>query len=506
MSVVNRRRSKITFFNNDEDWERSRVQDIIYDYIDDNHIRIYKLFPQCMFEDDIDLIDYRRFHLRIYLPQEVYNDKYQLINKCFICFNGLNELTHFNLYDQIGKGLAKNGYGMILLPLPDHLNRNPQYRNNSKRYKVLPSNSFIEEPENIFKAFKQIADELKIVIEHLRGGCKEDRQKNCCAFFRRFFNPKGKISLIGYSLGGLVALSNSLILENEINSCILLNSGAKLEDIDVREFVVQKDWEEMVKKLQISFLNYLADPDERNFYSIFDMTFLGNQRNIFRDQLEEYSNKLLFILGGSDSVTKYDSIESMEPRDHGLSILKIPGIHHFLAIDTNWDRWFPIVLKMIISFDESASKSSLWPNDILWSLLKFQLKYHILDKHDGTVNFSKISDKKDLDVLYRTLFTAEASYGNMCEVMIEMYILLYRAQKNPHLYRDINPDDFNFFFGAKVIENGGSLKTLRDFLKIQQVMAQESEEVIPLKELYFRHNILTKRQISKLEKTRKKKA
>ena len=82
--------------------------------------------------------------------------------------------------------------------------------------------------------------------------------------------------------------------------------------------------------------------------------------------------------------------------------------------------------------------------------------------------------------------------------MIEMYILMYKTQKNPHLYKDINVEDFNCFLGAKVIKDGGSFKTLRDLLNIQRIMADESGEVIPLCDLYLRHGILTEDKLKSL--------
>lgn len=501
MSIIIREKSKIQLFNDTAKWEQSRFQDIEYDLIDDVHVRINKLFPICQHKDTIAPNDYRRFHLRIYLPHAVYNDKYEKINKCFICFNGLDELTHFTIYDQIGKGLASKGYGLILLPLPDHLNRNPKYRNNDKTKQLTPSDAFINEGETVFHAFKQVNNELEVLINHINGLCTEHKEKQCCAFFRRFFNKNTVLSLIGYSLGGLVALSNFLALRNKLNSCVLLNSGAKLEDIDVGEFVEREKWLEMVSLLKENFFNFKISEEEQTIYLLFNMIFLGGHRNILRDKLKKNSNRILFILGGSDSVTAFDSISEMEPTGHGLSILKLPGIHHFLAIDTHWDRWFPIVKNMITSFDDCASKSSLWPNDILWSLLMFQLKYSIFDKENASINFDNVKDLVEQDVLARTLFTAEATYSNMCEVMIEMYILMYKTQKNPVLYKDIDVSDFDDYFGAKVLKNGGKLKELRDLLNIQKIMAQESAEVIPLSELYIHHRIFTKNEVAKLKKT-----
>ena len=133
------------------------------------------------------------------------------------------------------------------------------------------------------------------------------------------------------------------------------------EDIDVSDFVPEDKWQRMVKALQEE---YYFEKGAEEKYKVFDMLFMGNRPIIFKDRLKERSSQILFIIGGADNVTKYESIIHLEPDKHGLSILKLPGIHHFLSIDTHWDRWFPIVNDLIHSFDESASKESLLPNDI----------------------------------------------------------------------------------------------------------------------------------------------
>ena len=228
-----------------------RYQDMIVEYVDDTHARIMKLYPLCHEKEaSEDIHDYRRFHVRMYLPEEIYKDKAKKASKCFILFNGLDENISFYLYDQIGKGLAKTGYAAVLLPLPNHLNRNLGFRSGDLKKMEQPSKAFISEPEKIFQAFKQVISEADTLIDQIQQNSQFPTTDECCSLYSHFFQKDTKISILGYSLGGLVALSYFLLKKERLSSCIMLNSGAKLSDIDVGLFIESSEWKSMVKSLQ----------------------------------------------------------------------------------------------------------------------------------------------------------------------------------------------------------------------------------------------------------------
>lgn len=495
MSLVIRERSRIKLHTNEEDYINERQSDVIIDFIDDDHVRIKKLFPFCGYKKNPSLTSHKRFHLRCYIPNHVYTDKFNKVSKCFICFNGLDETDHFNLYDQIGKGLARSGYATILLPLPNHLNRNGLFRFNDEAKEEKPSDSFMNEKKKIYDAYVQLSEEVKTLIEHLQHKCDHNHKRECCNFFRRFFHHNVRISLLGYSLGGLAALSNFLIQDFEFNSCILLNSGAKLEDIDVSGFVHEDKWQNMVKALQEEYY-FAKDVDEK--YKVFDMLFLGNRPIIFKDYLKEFSNKILFILGGADNVTKYESIIKMEPDKHGLSILKLPGIHHFVSIDTHWDQWFPVVNDLMRSFDDSASKESLLPNDILASLAYFQKKYNISSRI-GHIDMDCVSDQYEKDILARTIFAAKCTYGNISVAFLEMYKLINYAKKSPKLYPDFSENYQGELFCQRACKKfnipEGQIALL---LKKQLDYAKNDKEIPRIGELMLNEGLLSNEQLAQL--------
>ena len=266
MSVTLRNLSKVKLLD--------RYKDIIIDYVDENHVRIMKLFPFCKEKKTPSVDSYKRFHLRFYIPKSIYNDKFHKITKCFILLNGLDEISFFTLYDQLGKELCNHGYAAILIPLPNHLNRNLGFRVHDLNKIETPSESFLTEPEKIYLAYKQFIEELDILINHVKNKKCFKPDSECCAFYKYFFDDNVRISIIGYSLGGLGALSYYLLNKDLINSCILLNSGAQLEDIDVSDFISINKWNRMVRQLHLHKEKFYMknDPIDR----FFDMLFLGN--------------------------------------------------------------------------------------------------------------------------------------------------------------------------------------------------------------------------------------
>lgn len=494
MSILHKKKSKISLFRNHDDYACFRTKDMIIDHTDDYHVRFYKLFPFCNEAQEPSLQSFKRFHLRFYIPQNVYQDKYRKIDKCFIFFNGLDELSHFTLYDQIGKGLCKQGYAAILLPLPDHLNRNMKYRYNDPSKEKVPSQSFINEPGKIYDAYLQAIGELKLLLTHLKSECEHKNVKNCCAFYSQFFSKDASISLLGYSIGGLVALSNYLI-HKDFNSCVLLNSGAKLEDIDVSLFQSKQEWQGTVKNLA---KKHYENHSHSETHKLFNMIFLGNDHSLLKDELKENSKESLFIISGADSVTKYRSIRRIEPDRHGLAILKLPGIHHFLSIDTQWDQWFPMVNETIRCFDESAMNASLLPNDILGELSYYQQKYNISDRANH-ISIDRVTDDSERDALMRTVFAAKSTYGNIKVALLEMYNLIDRAHKSPNLYTNYTLRQHSNLFCRIACEKYDiDKKYIQKALRHQHDCAVKDVDIPRIGDLLKAENVLNDEQINNI--------
>jgi hypothetical protein len=102
-----------------------RYKDEILVHEGAKYVCLMKLFPMCGLDTTPDEEDYRRFHMRFYIPREYFNDARKKIDRIIIMTNGLNEFDKYLLYDQLGSDVASLGLAAVLLPLPNHLNRHP---------------------------------------------------------------------------------------------------------------------------------------------------------------------------------------------------------------------------------------------------------------------------------------------------------------------------------------------------------------------------------------------
>ena len=486
MSSIVPLRSKILQLDN-------RDKDFYVDFSDDAHVRVMKLFPFCWLPSPPSNDSFRRFHLRFYFPREIFQDKKIKADKIFIMVNGLDETSYFSLYDQIGQGLAKNGFASVLLPLPNHLNRNPQYRFFDEKKYEKPSDTFLKEKGKIFLAFSQYMNEIKILTEHLTNHCDKSVYNCNCKFYSDLFVKNPKISLLGYSLGGLAVLSCFLNRPTNYNTCVLLNSGSKLGDIDVSHFIEIEKWKRMVKGLKRDWKQKRNSISFKTKHKIFEKVFLGNHEDDMREELEELSRRVLFILGGADTVTKYESIKVLEPKDHGLSVFKIPGLHHFLALDTEWNTWFDIITTMISRFEENSNRSILSYTEVLNELIEFNRKYKFIngiDDYDET----KITDENDLMEFQRIKYAASSNYGNLQTAIAEMFLFMHRATQKPKMYPNNHFDGYNNLICQKAkIE----AKHIEKAIKIQREQAQRSGKITKIADILIDNKIKSKNHFKK---------
>lgn len=486
MSTLDPKLSKVTYFD--------RTKDFTVLAKDEVHVRIYKLFPMCR-KRIVKTTDYRVFHLRYYIPREIFDDKTKKVKKLFIMFNGLDEVDHFTLYDQIGQGLAKYGYASVLLPLPNHLNRNPKYRFKDPRKIERPSQMFLKERNKIFSIYLQLLDELRTLIKHINGKCRSRKRSSACGFYNHFFSSDTIISLLGYSLGGLAALCAFLVNRNQINSCIMLNSGAKLDDIDVSAFMRLDKWKDMVLGIQ---KDWDIPQDMSMEARLFEKVFLGKNTSLLKIELKEDSRRICFIIGGSDSVTKYKSIIDIEPEEHGLATLKLPGINHFLTLDMQWNKWFKLVVATIAQFDDSASCEILTPSQIVTDLMYYQSKYRLFQS-PGIYTSESISEKVEEQNFQRTLYAAEAHYGSVAVAVVEMFIAIQRMINSPTLYPEIKSFPYRTLLGQRAVMRFGiDQQSILDMLKIQRDTAEKKNVIPKMAELLLNNKKINKDQMNML--------
>ena len=298
-------------------------------------------------------------------------------------------------------------------------------------------------------------------------------------------------------MGGLGALSAMLLHRDSFNTCIMLNSGAKLEDIDVSEFIPINKWKQMVGGIQNDWEYKLEKNDKAK---IFSRIFLGNSPSSLKKELREISRKVCFVLGGSDSVTKYKSIQDIEPDEHGLATLKIPGINHFLSIDMQWNKWFKLVINMIAQFDDSATKEVLTHNEIINEFIQYQIKYGVFEL-PRICCMDRIADPIEKSNFHRVLYAAEGSYGNLQTAIIEMYLALERMAKRPRLYPSFETYPYDGLFGRRaVVAYGIHPNVVHEVLKEQKMHAVKGETIPKIGDLLVKGKHISEEQRDKLLK------
>lgn len=446
-----------------------RGGNLFKDHEDSNHVCMMKLFPTCGY-DSKHIKDHQIFHLRFYLPKKAIVNKEQKIERIIVMINGLDEVDYFTLYDQLGQKFAEYNLASVLLPLPDHLNRHPRFRLARKEDTERPSSVLREHPEVAFERYLQTMEELGILVDHLHyKGCKEEESN--CSFFKNYFEPQVRISCLGYSLGALVALSSLINSPDKYNACFLLNGGIQLRDLKFPpEFIPQDMWDKFVSDLEDKWemeisRKQLEEP-QISYWRYFNRLFLGNFSEDLKQTLKDHARRILLIIGGKDRMIPYDSIQKLEPKEHGLSIFKIPGLGHFLPIEKEWSKWLDIVATLINSFEENATYELLTPKDITEGIIKLDRKYQMFERNSefltkeeagfisSNFDIGKISVEADKKLAEQLFFASFAYYNN-----------------KEDLVKDLNKEYSRNFTGRRAVEKG-------------YVKREELEEAIRMKKEY----------------------
>lgn len=162
--------------------------------------------------------------------------------------------------------------------------------------------------------------------------------------YSKDFKPEIKPgdTLVGYSMGGRIAMELAKKVNWEIEKLVLLSSHPGLELADEKEN--RSTWEETVlEKLNslspTEFFSYwnelpifefdapLAVISQERFKAsseLFDQFRLSKQEN-FLPSLEEHQDKILYLVGLFD--TKYYSYAEEVLLPHGIKIIPIAGGH-----------------------------------------------------------------------------------------------------------------------------------------------------------------------------------
>lgn len=400
MGVVN----PLSFFEQSRRRDYDSAQNTLFDYAGTHHVRILKRFeaPKTTGSISAKLLEPERnrvFHLRFYIPKAALISKEERIRDVVIMFNGLDEIDRFDLYDLLGEHMAEQGVAAVLLPTPHHLNRHTPAP--AGAIPKPPHVELFKHPLLIYYNYKQSMLESELLIQKLR---QERVDSEDFDFYESLFDPNLRISILGFSLGGLRALASFAQEPAKYHTCIVFNSGVELSLLKTEFLNISKrEWKEFLDELYKEVQSRKAELIMEGYWEYFSGVFLGALTPWLREGLKDNSQKLLFILSGGDQIVPSDK-SNLEVEGHGLTVLKIAGVGHIPTMDPQWSPWLNRIAEVIFNFVSQTGRGIWSHHDIVSEFAKllegipYLETLHRSDEEFGTTQLSELlkcmSDEK----------------------------------------------------------------------------------------------------------------
>jgi hypothetical protein len=223
----------------------------------------------------------------------------------------------------------------------------------------------------MFYCFEQAANELRALGSFLTGSPADvaidstalDPEK---PFFDRLFlrRPNTRVSLLGYSLGGLQALYTFLLKPHLFHRCILMNSGADLDKMKTKPVnITDQQWRAIRNGVAEVRFNHRQDIVHPGILDdiLFNRPFHDPE---VKELFAKHVRKILFVSGGADIVSPVEQLQFLAPEQapqpdngsfSGLNIVQIAGLEHALQHSPVYDEWFLAVMRIIEQFVRSPS-------------------------------------------------------------------------------------------------------------------------------------------------------
>ncbi len=361
----------LSFFEQSRRRDYDTTQNTLFDYAGTHHVRILKRFeapsdhpPGSTSARLLEAERNRIFHLRFYLPKAALISKEETIRDIVIMFNGLDEIDRFDLYDLLGQQLAEKGIAAVLLPTPHHLNRHTPRAGLKPR---PPHRELFAMPLLVYYNYKQSMLESELLIQKLRHQRTTDDDYS---FYETLFDPNLRISILGFSLGGLRALASFVQEPAKYHTCIVFNSGVELALLNTEFLGITKpQWKEFLDKLNQEVEENTPELEKEGYWRFFSGIFMGGLSFVLKEKLRKNSHKLLFILSGGDEIVP-PKIANLEVAGHGLTVFKIAGVGHVPTIDPQWSPWLNRIADVIFSFVSQTGQEVLSHQDIVAEFAK----------------------------------------------------------------------------------------------------------------------------------------
>ena len=271
--------------------------------------------------------------------------------------NSLSQLLQHTETEKTRKADVTGRFASVLLPIPFHHWRRPTYR----PYDLLDPAHMIEENKiRLYLGFQQLMLDLnKLVNDVLQ------RRKR---IYADHFDESLRIHLVGYSLGGLAALSFFLLdsllnPDRRVSTCTLLASGVSLQNASfrltdlspvqvaaIRKYYNGDEWlserEAFALDSKIVRSEFALDSKKVDVDALIQDLFMsivlddgsgeGSRVPEIQEKWVAQASNILYITGEKDDIMKQQHLYRRLP-DGALQLHHTAvGVGHILHADRNW--------------------------------------------------------------------------------------------------------------------------------------------------------------------------
>jgi len=454
----------ISFFKSNVD--KTNLYNTCTDHIGYHYVRILKTFESRsrsnwngkIFLDKDNVNDQsllKKFPLRFYLPVDSLAQKSKenaregakgdfedpRIKHLVIMINGLDEYEEYYLkqYDFLGASFAEKNIASVLLSTPFHLHRTVKYcpksdldcikSENTEKGKIYkPSDVILDDWQNIFHMYDATYNDIQSIVRKIRN-CNEAKTTDSdFSFYKTHFSPDTKISLLGYSLGGLISFGFFLQNSIEIDKLILFNTPGSLEDASTRfihissekwisaiNYLKKKEDEliELLGNKKLSIRKRNKDVYIRHFLRLMTHTSYGT----IETKIDATKEKILQIMCGGDKVIdmKPWSLYFDEDSKNSKLVHKkisqhiFSGVGHNPILETRGSELMPNISRIMTDHILNDENTTHWQEkeieDAIMGLIRGTETYNELKNDLNDPGFHKTFTVKKLNYLLQKEFT-----------------------------------------------------------------------------------------------------
>ena len=154
------------------------------------------------------------------------------------------------------------------------------------------------------------------------------------------------IHAVGYSMGGFMAQASFFAWPYATSSCTNMFAGGALRDLAPTAFAHPEEWQAVLHALRYELDDAFAtllkrsDPEDNSpiagvakkdfdyLKRIFYEVFLQYYRGGYSSRVEEFSRRLLFVVGGDDPIVRTRNVLDAGPPE-GMTLLQLADVSHF---------------------------------------------------------------------------------------------------------------------------------------------------------------------------------